>query len=297
LTQGRWADLEGLADEWATRHPAAAEPDVLRARGHLARREFDQALRRLDAVVARAPQDVWAKLIRARVLLQQDHDHAAAEAALREVLALDPGNQEAKNNLAVLRRRVRDSRDADFQAMGDLAGLYRAACAGPSDIHEHLPLLYALVQRCAHVTEFGTREGQSTTAFLYAQPQKLVCYDRIKYPRVDALASLAGATRFEFRQADVLTVEIEETDLLFIDTWHVYDQLKKELDRHAGKARKFIVLHDTTTFGEKGETEGHRGLWPAVEELLAQGAFRLKARFENNNGLTVLERVGAAGLS
>jgi hypothetical protein len=31
-------------------------------------------------------------------------------------------------------------------------------------------------------------------------------------------------------------------------------------------------------------------LWPAVEEFLAAGAFRLRQRFTNNNGLTVLER-------
>ena len=42
---------------------------------------------------------------------------------------------------------------------------------------------------------------------------------------------------------------------------------------------------------ERGEDEGHAGLWPAVQELLAQGEFKVKARYENNNGLTVLERV------
>jgi hypothetical protein len=137
----------------------------------------------------------------------------------------------------------------------------------------------------------GTRTGVSTTALLFAQPEKLVCYDLVKQPQVDRLGALAGRTQFVFVQADVRRVEIEETDLLFIDTWHVYDQLKEELRLHAGRARRYLVLHDTTTFGERGEAEGHRGIWPAVEELLAEGAFRLKQRFENNNGLTVLERV------
>jgi hypothetical protein len=63
------------------------------------------------------------------------------------------------------------------------------------------------------------------------------------------------------------------------------------LRRHAARARRYIVLHDTTTFGEQGEAEGQRGLWPAVEEFLAQGGFRLKQRSTNNNGLTVLERI------
>ena len=80
---------------------------------------------------------------------------------------------------------------------------------------------------------------------------------------------------------------------MFIDTLHTYDQLSEELRLHAPKARKYIVLHDTTTYGEGGETPGHQGLWPAVEEFLAEGCFRLGARNTNNNGLTVLEAARA----
>jgi hypothetical protein len=74
------------------------------------------------------------------------------------------------------------------------------------------------------------------------------------------------------------------------DTWHAYDQLKAELRRHA---HKYIMLHDTTTYGQHGESPGHGGLWPAVEELLALGTFKVKARYANNNGLTVLEGIPA----
>jgi len=37
-----------------------------------------------------------------------------------------------------------------------------------------------------------------------------------------------------------------------------------------------------------------QGLWPAVTEFLAdhQGEWQLHARYENNNGLTVLKRIG-----
>jgi len=65
------------------------------------------------------------------------------------------------------------------------------------------------------------------------------------------------------------------------------------LRRHAGKVRRYIVLHDSTTFGERCETPGHAGLWPAVEEFLAQGTFRLNSREHHNNRLTVLERTGS----
>ena len=173
-----------------------------------------------------------------------------------------------------------------------LAELYHRVCTLPSDINEHCPTLYALARECRHVTEFGTRTGNSTVALLYAQPDKLVCYDMVRFPQVELLGRLAGRTEFVFVQADVLRVEIEPTDLLFIDTRHDYEQLQEELRLQAGRVRRYIVLHDTTTFGERGETPGHIGLWPAVEEFLAQGNFRLKSREHHNHGLTVLEAVG-----
>jgi hypothetical protein len=170
-----------------------------------------------------------------------------------------------------------------------LAKLYADACDTPSDINEHLPTLYRLAKECRHVTELGTRTGVSTTALLYAAPAKLVCYDRVKCPHVERLSALSAQTEFIFHQQDVLWVDMEETDLLFIDTLHDYGQLVQELQLHAAKVQKYIVLHDTTTFAEKGETEGAKGLWPAVEEFLRAGTFRIKERYENNNGLTVLE--------
>jgi tetratricopeptide (TPR) repeat protein len=171
-----------------------------------------------------------------------------------------------------------------------LAQLYEQACATPSDIYQHLPTLYNLARQCGHITEMGTRWAVSTTALLLAQPTKLICYDRFRFPEVDRLALLAGNTEFIFHQADVLQVEIEPTDMLFLDTWHVYDQLKEEFRLHSGRVRKYIVLHDTTAFSERGETDGYVGLWPAVEEFLALGTFRLRERYTNNNGLTILER-------
>jgi hypothetical protein len=176
-----------------------------------------------------------------------------------------------------------------------LEQLYLAACRTASDINEHLPALYALARECRHVTEFGTRTGVSTTAFLYAQPDKLVCYDRVRFPQVERLARAAGRTEFVFREEDVLWADVEDTDLLFIDTLHTYEQLSQELRLHAHKVRKYIILHDTTTYGERGEVEGQAGLWPAVEEFLARGTFRLRQRYTHNNGLAVLEAVADAG--
>jgi tetratricopeptide (TPR) repeat protein len=291
LAQQRWPELDGAARRLEALPHGRLEGDVMTARGELARRDFAAARQRLERVIGEHPRAVWPRVILSHVLLQEGRDLAAAEQALRDVLALDPHHAEARSNLAVLlQNRQRAAHDAVFAENVALAKRYADTCETPSDIHEHLPTLYRLAKECRHVTEFGTRTGVSTTALLHAQPAKLVCYDRVKFPQVERLQALAGPTEFVFHQQDVLWAEIEETDLLFIDTRHDYDQLAQELKLHAGKARKYIVLHDTTTFAERGETEGHRGLWPAVEEFLMEGAFRLRERYENNNGLAVLER-------
>ena len=103
----------------------------------------------------------------------------------------------------------------------------------------------------------------------------------------------------------------ETFDLVFIDTWHVYGQLKRELARFAPMTNRFIVLHDTQVDGELGETlrvgenanaqsvttgipleEIICGVTKAVTEFLTvQGeSWEMKHQFANNNGLTVLQR-------
>lgn len=195
-------------------------------------------------------------------------------------------------------RSIRGVPVADAALYRTLRDLYLSARSAPSDINQHLETLRSLAQFCKHVTEFGTREGISTIGLLAARMGSLVSYDRVRHPSVDLLDRVAreeGRTHFIFHQADVLDVEIDETDLLFIDTWHVYEQLREELRLHAGRVRKFIALHNTTTFGEVGEAPGSVGLWPAVEEFLHHNReWTVAARVEYNNGLTILSRSNAA---
>lgn len=165
----------------------------------------------------------------------------------------------------------------------------------PSDIHEHLDTLSVLAGRVEHVTEFGVRDVVSTIGLLCGRPRAMVSYDTYRSPRVPWLINLchhAGAD-WTFREEDVLDAEPVETDLLFIDTLHTYAQLTAELERHSGGVSTYIVLHDTTTFGDRGEDGTTPGIWRATEQFLAShGHWSLRARFTNNNGLTVLERVG-----
>jgi hypothetical protein len=149
----------------------------------------------------------------------------------------------------------------------------------------------------------GVRYVVSTWALLAAKPKKIFCYDILTGLDMDVfnrnLNELSDKAKdvnvdFSFSHADVLNIEIEETDLLLIDTYHEYNQIKQELKLHANKVRKYLIFHDTTTFGEFGETfkvPNTIGIWPAIEEFMLENKeWKIEERLTNNNGLTILKR-------
>jgi hypothetical protein len=178
----------------------------------------------------------------------------------------------------------------------------------PSDINEHLDALKEYAEKCNHVTEMGVREAVATYAFLVAAPNTLISYDLYTTPGVQQAIALAHekGLNFKFIQADVLKVDIEPTEMLFIDTFHVYNQLKQELELHADKVSKYLVFHDTVSYAHKDEKgywvtpemianykyQGKEGLLPAIEEFMAENPhWVIEKHFTNNNGLMILKRV------
>ena len=165
---------------------------------------------------------------------------------------------------------------------------YIAKCNTRGDIHEHMPTLRKYATGCDHVTEMGVRYAVSTYAFLAAMPKRFVCYDIVPAQAITDALELGSKNGIDctFHLEDTTKAVIEPTDLLFIDTLHVYAQLSAELTLHAGKVSKWIILHDTWTFGLRG-SDGGEGLWKAVTEL---EGWKVREKFDNNHGLTVLER-------
>jgi hypothetical protein len=169
---------------------------------------------------------------------------------------------------------------------------YQDACVRVTDIHEHLPVLSDLTSQCSHVTELGVGWAQSTRAFL-RHNVILHSYEYSPQPGIidffiDAKKSGRDVT---LHIDDTRKVEIEPTDLLFVDSLHIYEQVKTELELHADKAKKYIVFHDTTSYADNGEFGG-KGIWPAIQEFIdSHSEWQLVERRTNNNGLTVLKRV------
>jgi GT2 family glycosyltransferase len=169
--------------------------------------------------------------------------------------------------------------------------IYKICLSHECDTNQLFPTLKSYAEKCQHITEFGVRGVFTTWAFLAARPKRMVSYDIEYCTNIEEAkdeAKKAGIS-FDFVHNDVLKSNIEKTELLFIDTKHTYSQLKAELEKHAGNVEKFILIHDTTSYGEVGEDDGP-GEWKAIEEFLAINEdWSLKERFTISNGLTILE--------
>jgi glycosyltransferase involved in cell wall biosynthesis/Tfp pilus assembly protein PilF len=291
LRRGEAREFEEVTQHLETLPGGGLEVALLRGRSLMARREFRAARALVEGACARQPEALPLRVLLSHVLLQEGRDLPAAEAALRAVLEQDPSNAEARHNLALLLGQRQQAADQALNGPdAPLALLFERACAAPEGIHRDLPTLHALAKGCRHVTELGTGSGASTTALLYARPEVLVCYDLVRLPEMDRLEGLAGPTRWVFRQEDVLQADIEETDLLSIDTRYLNGRLEDQLGRHAGRVRRYLVLHGTTANGDRGEGGGQPGLWPALEGFLSRAPFRLRHRHDNED-LIVLERM------
>ncbi|HTU92120.1 MAG TPA: glycosyltransferase [Gemmataceae bacterium] len=103
LRQERWSELETILAELAPHAPL--DTAVLRARMHLARKEFAAARQLLEDTIRQAPHVLTGHIILSHVLLQSG-DEIAAEPQLRRIVELDPGQAESWRNLAVLYQRT-----------------------------------------------------------------------------------------------------------------------------------------------------------------------------------------------
>jgi hypothetical protein len=175
----------------------------------------------------------------------------------------------------------------------DFSKEYDLAKSIPSDINENVHILYDLAKECKTVVEMGVRTGVSTRAFLNTDVE-LLSFDIVLNQAVEKLFDSAKkqGKNVNYIKDNVLAIEIDDTDLLFIDTLHTYDQLKQELKLHGNKAQKYIAFHDTHTFGLHGEDQrDQKGLLPAIIEFMIENPhWKFKIHKTNNNGFTVLER-------
>ena len=188
------------------------------------------------------------------------------------------------------------------------------------DIFEHLPTLRKYASVCDTVLEAGVRSCVSSYPLFLGlisndngKKKGMISIDLEKSEEVKRFeANAKKIINFEFFTGSDLDYEIKEkVDLLFIDTFHVRGQLKRELAKYSSYVNKYIIMHDTTVDEYVGESirlgwdvekqsrelgwdisDVIVGLWPAVTDFIKDNKdWVLRERFTNNNGLTILERV------
>ncbi len=172
-----------------------------------------------------------------------------------------------------------------------------------SDTVLHLPVLEYYASLCHHITEFGSRECNTTLAFLAGLGPlgELHSYD-LDRTGVSAVVSQKKDQyrtpkwyRYQMDTGNPDTM-ISDTDFLFIDTAHIHQHVWNELRLHGRRARKFIGFHDTYSCAIKdtsGPDPNARGIETIIEYWLDghPGEYQTVYRTKHNNGLWILERI------
>jgi hypothetical protein len=196
---------------------------------------------------------------------------------------------------------------------------YNYLCNTPCDINEHLPTLYKYATQCESIIELGVRGCISSWAFTYGllnnnSINKSILLNDITSCDIGELLNVTKNLNInvKYEWINDLNLDIKtNVDLVFIDTWHIYGQLKRELNKFSVLANKYIIMHDTTVDELYGETircnmnaiqqsqetgipidEIICGLGKAIDEFLTNNKnWKLAEKYTNNNGLTILERI------
>lgn len=165
---------------------------------------------------------------------------------------------------------------------------------------QHFPTFHHFGTKSKSIVEMGVWLGVSGWAWLGCEPKYLRLVDVQKVPGGyhDEIAEEAqkmgvdfkfeigdtghgvlfkdvSITERELSKHDRMTnvpnyVMDDNIDLLYIDSYHSYTQVKAELALHAHKVNKYLVFHDTETFGETHDYDGDLGLNPAIREYIAE---------------------------
>ncbi len=162
-----------------------------------------------------------------------------------------------------------------------------------TDIHQHLAMLYALVVslKAKVVIELGVRGGESTVALLEgvgATEGRLISVDLNPCESTRRIVQDYNLSeRWTFTQSDDLEFgrnwdRSQFVDLVFIDTSHLYEHTKKEIEVFEPLVRPggILAFHDTVTF--------QSGVLAPIEEFLREHPMHRFFNYQNCNGLGII---------
>ena len=224
------------------------------------------------------------------------------------------GNREVDiTNMETITNSLLNATPADFT---ELESMYYTVCSTPSDIHEHVPVLYNLANECNSVLEIGVQRLTPTWGFIRGlAPGGKYIGIGTEYPNIDvytkanvlALSKNLGFFYINKNEFLIDPSEIGLVDMIFIDSIHTYCHVTYQLHKFSSLAAKYLVFHDTSDpWGNENDRDYHgnyseyppeysrtkKGVWPAIDDFLRNSQdWKLKERKFNNHGLVILERM------
>jgi len=167
-----------------------------------------------------------------------------------------------------------------------------------SDMNEHFPLVYTLLNGGKRVAELGVGKGILTDIILSTNPTSYCGCDHRYDDTIKSTVQRAKSycesnnAKFWFEQCDSRVFDILDSDILIIDTFGHNRLVYSELYNHSPYISEYILIHDTEVYGEISESRDDRGLNYGIECFLAgTDKWELVYKYKHNNGLTVLKRV------
>ncbi len=186
-------------------------------------------------------------------------------------------------------------------------GKYHLATVNPNEIFnqkrisshniaEHMPTLLRMAFDCEHVTCLSVWHDGAFIALAAGLPKTLVaaCPDgQPEWPILHEMRMSPRPENFTSFPGEPLVAPVEETDMIFISCRHNAIYVKRLLEAHGNKARKWLVFHNTVVYGETsdgGPTE--EGLLHGIRSWMRENPhWSVKKHYRNCNGLLVLTRL------
>lgn len=159
-----------------------------------------------------------------------------------------------------------------------------------SDINEHVETIFNYTKGCDISVSLGIGKGDAAFSLLLGCQHHISIDSDLSRDTLNFLNEFFGSKSSSIYQSTTEPIDLENFDVLFVDSVHTADYVEKELKAHANKVNKFIIFHDTYIFGDVGEDGGEGIKKPIYEFLSHNQEWKIVYNENHNNGLIILAK-------
>ena len=159
-----------------------------------------------------------------------------------------------------------------------------------SDINEHVETIFNITKGCKTAVSLQIGKGDAAFSLLLGCQLHISVDPNPAQDTINFLNEYFGKKSIVIRQNTCESIDVENFDVLMVDSHHTASNVEKELKAHAHKVNKFIIFHDTFLYGEVGDDGGEGIKKPIYEFLSNNQEWKIIHEANNNNGLIILAK-------